>query len=139
MRSSVLRSCAVVLFALLVVAAGGVAVANQGDALLLGVTANTAWGFDTKMSASSGKFGLWVAQSGKGVAVRGSTGANGGIGVVGQTANDRTVGVNAVNLAPGGTGLHASGKGLAAELDGGLEVHGKIGRASCRERVLTGV
>ena len=65
-----------------------------------------------------------MAQNGKGVAVRGSTGTNGGIGVLGQTANDRTVGVNAVNLAPGGTGLHASGKGLAAELDGGLEVHG---------------
>ena len=56
---SVLSSVAVGLVALLVAAAGGVAVAGQGDPLLIGVTTNTAQSFDTKLSASSNKFGLW--------------------------------------------------------------------------------
>jgi len=124
MRSSVLRSCAVALVALLVIAAGGIAVANQGDPLLLGLTTNTAQSFDTKLSASSNKFGLWVAQTGKGAGLKGSTGGSGGAGVLGQTSNDEAYGVDAVNSAAGGTGLHATGKRFAAAFDGNVAVRG---------------
>jgi hypothetical protein len=124
MRFSVLRSCAVAVVALLVIAAGGMAVADQGDALLLGVTTNSAQSFDTKLSASSDKFGLWVAQKGEGAGLKGSTGGSGGAGVVGQTSNDEAYGVDAVNSAAGGTGLHATGKGLAAAFDGDVALRG---------------
>jgi hypothetical protein len=124
MGTRIARVVAVVAVVVLGVTGAGVAVANQGDALLLGLTTNTAQGFDTKLSASSGKFALWVNQTGKGVGLKGSTASNGGAGVVGRTANGNSYGVDAVNAGAGGTGLHASGRGLAAALDGNVAVHG---------------
>jgi hypothetical protein len=121
---SVLRPFALGIVVTLALGAAGVAAAEQGDALILGVTTNTAQGFDTKLSMTSKKFGLWVEQSGGGMGLKGSTTGKGGPGVQGQTGNPTSFGVNAVNTANGGTGLHAMGRGLAAALDGNVAVHG---------------
>jgi len=121
----VLRSLALALVVCLAVAGAGVAAASRGDALLLGLTTNSAGSFDTKLSSSSDKFGLWVRQTGKGVGLKGSTGSDGGDGVVGQTGNAGSYGVDAVNTGAGGTALHAGGRGVAAAFDGMVAVRGR--------------
>lgn len=121
---TVLRPVALAIVVALALGVAGVAAANQGDPLLLGVTTNTAQTFDTKLSTSSKKFGLWVEQGGGGAGLKGSTGAGGRAGVVGQTANGTSFGVDASNTGAGGTGLHASGKGLAAAFDGDVALRG---------------
>src|SRR5438105_8436101 len=107
MGSGIVRRCAVAAaFGFLVLTVAGVAGANQGDPLTLGVTTNDAQGFDTEVASAAPHYGLWVNETGPGVGFKATTGSTGGTAVLDKTANGTSYGVNAVSSASDGTGLH---------------------------------
>ncbi|HEY7280778.1 MAG TPA: hypothetical protein VID47_04205 [Actinomycetota bacterium] len=67
---SILRPLATVLVVALAIGVAGVAAANPGDVLRIGVKTNDAGAADTKLSSSAPHFGLWLNETGRGSALR---------------------------------------------------------------------